>query len=420
MARRISLEWGGGVPAVLLDLADTTGSRTVTVRDGHTVREHSVPAGLFPYGEMPGSTEAVHDRFGGKNYYSSRSGLSGAGYTFLPPSVVEVGTYDGAAIDIWGDFGDEFAGISLSLPLKDRDIDYGGYAVVRSHEDGSPEMWHTLVPLKHLQSFITYLVMEDNDDFDPEVVEWRETYIPAIGEDLREEIFRFGFVPFGWGGFKQNLRDPYGCGRAVRNAIRFLTQRKISFGPVKPEQIDPAALDLEEYECSSIPCNAFWRCMGVLPATDGWGYVLRRRVCRNRIPLVGILSSTEVLEQALPARGQAIIASGNEAMYLLVEEDMTARAVYLFIDEEGLQWDFVSHCTADETVATFAAVSDAVPERCRVGARERRAYVLAQKCECHERAMVAGDEIPSDPEDTGSSGTPDEFFVGELLEDETE
>ena len=52
---RIDLEWGGGGFSVILNL-----------KDGQ----------LFPYGGKP----EFHQEFGGKCYYTSRSGMSGAGW----------------------------------------------------------------------------------------------------------------------------------------------------------------------------------------------------------------------------------------------------------------------------------------------------------------------------------------------------
>lgn len=68
MSKRIEVSWGGGSNTLLLSLATAT---------------------LYSYED---DCEVVHKRYGGKCYYSSRSGMSGAGY--LIPEEGEMGVND--------------------------------------------------------------------------------------------------------------------------------------------------------------------------------------------------------------------------------------------------------------------------------------------------------------------------------------
>lgn len=70
----MDLSWGDGNFDVLLDVNPQTGVY------------------LFPYGG-PGAAQTVHERFGGRNYYTSRSGCSGAGWVPDRPGLFRVAVY---------------------------------------------------------------------------------------------------------------------------------------------------------------------------------------------------------------------------------------------------------------------------------------------------------------------------------------
>ena len=76
MRNRTDLAWSGGDADIICDI------------ELLNLNDHSV---FFVNYEH--DTEEAHEELGGKNYYRSCSGLSGAGYAFLPPSAFFVSSY---------------------------------------------------------------------------------------------------------------------------------------------------------------------------------------------------------------------------------------------------------------------------------------------------------------------------------------
>ncbi len=84
---RIDLRFGGGHVDCLLDLTS-----------GRIERYAGDPRDFPRYGEEP-PTDGIHSRLGGKQFYLSRSGLSGAGWVPARPSLKKLGTY---RVDVGG------------------------------------------------------------------------------------------------------------------------------------------------------------------------------------------------------------------------------------------------------------------------------------------------------------------------------
>ena len=83
-ASRINLEWGGGIFNVIVDWKNSI---------------------IFPYASSH-HAEYVHNRFGGKNYYVSRIGKSGAGWIPNHVNVTQVSTYrvDVGCVEVFSDY----------------------------------------------------------------------------------------------------------------------------------------------------------------------------------------------------------------------------------------------------------------------------------------------------------------------------
>ena len=106
---KINLRWGGGGFDVLLDL-----------RTGH----------LMAYSSEVAAAE-VHSRFGGKNYYRSRSGMSGAGWVTGNMALRKVETY---RVDTAYVYAPDIASISAIVPGLGTvivPIDYGRAEIPR-------------------------------------------------------------------------------------------------------------------------------------------------------------------------------------------------------------------------------------------------------------------------------------------------
>lgn len=385
MARRTDLSWGSAVPTALLNLAAQPGGKEIVVlRDGDwgPTQEVEARTDLLSYGNRS-EAEALHARFGGKCYYTSRSGLSGAGFAYLPPSVVKVGTF---GVDKF--YPDDYPkglpvspGVYVAVPIAGRVVDYDGFAVVHEIVDG--EIAITIVPCSGLLAYL-------RGGLDTEGVEWRENCIPAMGKDLEERTFSFHFPRGEW---RYAVRED-----RLRATVRALTYPELRFKWLR-STVDPLAVTVE-YDQET---NVFWRTMGVFPASDGWGYKIRGGICRGKHLLTEMLSSVEALEQAMPARGQAIMADGNTAMYVLVEdaplkvgwghpdferallgeesdedseerpkrpEPLVARAICLFHDGIGMQWAGEVRCTSRELLAIYAGNYEEFLERARKAAFE--------------------------------------------------
>ena len=78
MEKRTDLYWGGGHQSVIMDIEH--------LPDIHKDRE------VYFY-DYEQDTEAVHSKYGGKNYYRSSTGYTGRGHAYLPSFAFPVSTY---------------------------------------------------------------------------------------------------------------------------------------------------------------------------------------------------------------------------------------------------------------------------------------------------------------------------------------
>lgn len=121
---QFELSFGGGEVAAFIDLADMT------------VRVYA-----------PSTAEAVHQKFGGRQYYTSRSTLSGAGWIPASPTLRRVATL---RVDNsrprFPRGGEIMPGIRLIVPTTGRNwaSSWHGFLVVRDEgPDGKPEVFET-------------------------------------------------------------------------------------------------------------------------------------------------------------------------------------------------------------------------------------------------------------------------------------
>lgn len=157
--KKMNLGWGGGSHSVLFDL-----------RTGE----------FHPYANFE-EAEKIHHTFGGKVYYTSQSGLSGAGWINGKLSLVAVGTYrvDSHHIEVASNRPAVFDGWSITVPIIKGSAEWSGqYPAVLEHQDGRT----ILVPKYYVQSFLTG--HEQLETREKRVSFWRtpEEYVEGVWE----------------------------------------------------------------------------------------------------------------------------------------------------------------------------------------------------------------------------------------------
>ncbi len=130
---RIDFRFGGGHIDILLDLVS-----------GNVERYHG-DSRDFPYykdGERVSDANGIHSRLGGKQYYQSRSGMSGAGWVPAKPTLKKLGTY---RVDVGGillgfsserEFAPHVGDFEIFAPFAYRGGDVGKNPVVVRERDG--------------------------------------------------------------------------------------------------------------------------------------------------------------------------------------------------------------------------------------------------------------------------------------------
>jgi hypothetical protein len=229
----MEIGWGGGLFSVLLNLA---------TREVHAYCSEA-------------TAEQFHGRYGGRCYYTSRSGLSGAGWVPDRIELVSVPTYR-------VDTKNPHVGLDKFMG----EMEVGVPRAYRGHDPIPVQEWPVLVRLKQygdatvavsLAEFFEFLLArEDRSDLELQKLEFKENYVPAPGAQAQEftgQIFVTRNRP---GAPRKHLRKIV---QALNPQLRF------SWG----EEVTPLVQ------------NSFWTRLAMFPASDGRVYRFSRGgICR--------------------------------------------------------------------------------------------------------------------------------------------
>lgn len=279
----MELRFGGGVPEVLLDL---------------TVQEFFV----YGSGEQAG---VVHARYGGHQFYGSRSGLSGAGWIPRSFGLREMATYRVDHYYVEGPPLDKPlpltlpGGESVLVPVTDRVHLAHDWPIVVVGEGYGWRDWQLM--LLDQASFFRFL----RGDME--------------GLEEREENFRYVLQPGGqydppeYHEWKAKFLAPKGAKlNKYRRAIAGLFPLQFNAGE-------------EEWD---LPDAEFWRHLGIIAASDGRLYKVARKVCYQWWEREE-LSTTEALQEAAPV-GTKVLAPN-----LYLQEDGHVLTLAGFLPDEG-------------------------------------------------------------------------------------
>ncbi len=224
---RIELSWGGGVFDILLDVA--------------TGRLHA-------YAHAAAAV-VIHSLFGGKNYYRSKSGLSGAG--FIPERL--------GIVKIQGYRTDTISAPWITPEALASGPEIGGWRIVAPFEYGwglgAPENWPIVATRGDGYYFLTpqevmpLLGGLTKDCFSEQSLTAR--LIKRPGEEMIQYPMRY------W------VRDPASHWRGMRKVLEALNMKSLRFeGAPEPSS------------------NEFWSRLGLHPLPDGRVYKVTNGICR--------------------------------------------------------------------------------------------------------------------------------------------
>ncbi|MBI2612201.1 hypothetical protein HYW59_00075 [Candidatus Kaiserbacteria bacterium] len=321
---RIDLRYGGGEIDILLDLR----SSSLVAYHGDEVR--------YREGEIP--PPSFHARYGGKQYYSSRSGASGAGWVPARPWLATVTGYRTDVRSPWlpllSQWDEKIAkvfGTQVCVPFYYRGSGLAGDwpAVVRG-QDGQL----ALLPIEAVADY--------------------------VGNRISEEYFSLKTWEIGF------IRSP-------------LTELAVEPVPIRvhrdcpPEHIGRVveALVLDEVcfqwpEPRPVTIN-FWTRLGLHRVGEHF-YKISRGVARKRYNPAE-LESAETLQQAVPAN-VAVLAPD---LYIQGEGESWTGVGRFTIDGEGTDFEVYleSPTEAARAMAGDESVTAALRERLIAGAREK-------------------------------------------------
>ena len=319
MAKRINLGWGGGAFDVLLDIRWRQ---------------------LIAYSSEAAAAE-IHGTYGGKNYYRSRSGMSGAGWVPGHMALRPVATYrvDSAYIEApdLASVPETVPGLAIIAP-----IDYRGgniphewpIAVVRGfrkpYYEGDPSSYDQLYLLDSYG--LAKLLAGEEDQFEEVGVGVR--YVPSVWEEATERTF-----PVRVRKGTQHL--------AYRRALVGLFNRELAFNAGKGEQAET---------------NRFWTRLGIRQIGDRF-FKIAQSVCRARYTREE-LSTVEGLQAASPQN--VLVLTPN----LYIQESGGFEAVGLF-SIDGEEVEFEERLETAEAVKAMAGDFAGIAAKLEAGAREK-------------------------------------------------
>lgn len=333
-ARRIDLMWGNGSFDVLLDL------RTQQ---------------LLPYADVA-DAEIVHDRFGGKNYYRSGSGLSGAGWVPTSITLPKAATYRVDSVYVEGPSLAE-GSVEYTLPGRSLvmvPIDYG---------KGIAEDWPVVVVAKHRPP--VYYQEEPTQYAQGHWSRWDGLYMfdryglkrflrGEVNELVEHEVV-LRYIPASWLEPVERRFTVLTAGNELphnaRKALVGIFNSEIRFRTRMEEQ--------SQYDGTSL----FWTRLGLRWAGDHL-YKISKNVSWGRYSREE-LSNGWALQAVAPTNVEVITPN----LYIQ-PGDVGFDAVALF-EFDGEEVDFEMRLTLDQAVRAMAGDYGAIQQALEAGAREK-------------------------------------------------
>jgi len=345
---RIELGFGGGDIDCLLDLAS-----------GRIERYAGDPRDFPRYGEEP-CADGIHSRLGGKQFYQSRSGCSGAGWIPAKPTLKKVGTY---RVDVGGvllgfsperEFAPHVGEFEVYAPYSYRGGDTGEHPVVVRERDGKV----TLVPEWQLAPFLRGEI-----EIEPRTFEF--TYLKDVHSGERKLVATV-----------HQPKDRYdrGDGRALRLLVEGFHHAELAF--VFPEGWQPEG------------DGEFWKRLGFRRLPDGL-YKVVRNIARYKL---GGWDDLERIKKSVPANVHMLAPN----LYIQ-ERDQRYVGVARF-QYEGRWYDFESYIDTQEALRIFAgnsAVIAKLEQELERGAHTKHVRALedAKRMEDAARETLARDQV---------------------------
>ncbi len=337
--QKIEVSWGGGSHSVLFDL-----------RTGE----------FHPYSDYETAAK-VHEAFGGKNYYSSRSGMSGAGWIKGRMSLVTVGTYrvDCHNIEVSRASAPAIGDWTITVPVVKGSADwpntgnwYDRYPVVLQHN----EFGTFLVPNDLVRPIMTgeKVTLETRQ---MRVNFWRspEEYVEATWE------------------YQTPVRVKFPDINRIFEAFSGL-ETKFQW-PERPAE-----------ERWSTPLN-FWSRLGLHPVGDDY-YKIVRGVARARYSAAELADPVR-LQSAAPANVEVL----TENLYIQHGDNYVAAGLFRF-EREGqiFEEDFEVYLESSEAVSLLARDGETyleVFETLQEGAHQKVEETIQRLISEEERAEAA-------------------------------
>lgn len=373
---RIELNWGGGGLDVILDL-----------RSGDVI--------------LYNGQEDVHSRFGGKCYYTSRTGLSGAGWVPARPWLKLVAGYrvDVSTRNMFGDLdrAPAVAGRQVFVPY-----DYQATRLADDYPVVVRDAGWAGKPLVMLRNYevVSHLAGKGERELEDREIQFSAIRLP-------------GTVPDTW---TFTVRVPQGA--------RFLGLRRVVEG-IHHEELSFQACGEGNYGPEEMPellVEPFWNRLGLWrvsgePVTDFYkitGGIARRRYSAEE------LASVEGLQFAAPANTVVL----TPHLYLQ-ERDGYYDAVGLF-ELDGEEVDYEVGLEPAEGVRAMRGDFEEVRERLEEGARakhdadlesrrqmEKAAADIRNLCEQHiDVEVTPEDSVAAGNCRVGTDAFRQQFFAG--------
>jgi hypothetical protein len=283
----------------------------------------------------------LHRRLGGKTYYRSRSGYSGAGWLPNAPYLAAVGTIRRDATDWY----------SPGLPVHDDPKKLGTVAG-----------WRVWVPYRYKpgSSSLDYdrptiMIREDDDH--------RVVFCPdnAIYQVLcrgREYLKTQTTMP--------PLEGSYWVSPGVERTAQNETEYQVSvIGQWRPAHLRAAMEEIaglmfnfdDGGVTSSSTDEHFWSRLGLVAGEDGYRYQVRRRRCRHRV-LEYDLNTVEALQAVSPQNVMVL----RPQLYIQGDLNVGVTAVCRHQMSDGSWYDFESPITGSYALRVISGDIEAIDE----------------------------------------------------------
>jgi hypothetical protein len=300
---RIDLDFGGGHIDCLLNLAS-----------GQIERYRGDSRDFPRYGEEA-RADGIHSRLGGKQYYQSRSGSSGAGWVPAKPTLKKIGTY---RVDVGGvllgfnserEFAPHVGEFEIYAPFAYRGGDTGEHPVVVRERDDKI----TLLPEWQVAQFL-------RGETETEVREFAFTYLKDSASGEQKLVAKVHQPKAHY------ARDD---GRATRLLVEGFHHAELEF--VYPEG------------WATEGDGEFWKRLGFRRLPDGL-YKVVRNICRYMVD-----------EWDLPIMKKYVPANVHPLAPHLYIQERNGEYVGVARHEHGGHWyDFESYLDAQAAFRIFA------------------------------------------------------------------